>query len=175
MPQTRPWTARTAKRRQIKSCGGLSTQPCEWRSHATLTRAMRSRGRIRDARSAPSSREVGARSDRSQIRAPAPLTPRWPASGAACSMIDPTADDCCCATNKLYSELALRCGRIGFRLPVRVPPAAAERAAVGACMTMRSWHGSGGSCAVLAMRDGGGGKNFGCLRPVGGLRRARGV
>ena len=72
--------------------------------------------------------------------------------------IDPTTDDCCCATNKLYSELALRCGRIGFRLPVRVPPAAAERAAVGACMTMRSWHGSGGSCAVLAMRDGGGGK-----------------
>ena len=58
--------------------------------------------------------------------------------------IDPTADDCCCATNKLYSELALRCGRIGFRLPVRVPPAAAERAAVGACMTMRSWRGSGG-------------------------------
>ncbi len=89
--------------------------------------------------------------------------------------IDPTADDCCCATNKLYSELALRCGRIGFRLPVRVPPAAAERAAVGACMTMRSWHGSGGSCAVLAMRDGGRDKNFGCLRPVGGLRRARGV
>ena len=86
----------------------------------------------------------------------------------AAASIDPTADDCCCATNKLYSELALRCGRIGFRLPVRVPPAAAERAPVGACMTMRSWHGSGGSCAVLAMRDGGRGKNFGCLRPVRG-------
>ena len=48
-----------------------------------------------------------------------------------------------------------------------MPPAAVERAAVGACMTMRSWHGSGGSCAVLAMRDGGGG-SFGCLRPVRG-------
>ena len=38
--------------------------------------------------------------------------------------IDPTTDDCCCATNKLYSELALRCGRIGFRLRVRVSPTA---------------------------------------------------
>ena len=63
----------------------------------------------------------------------------------------------------------------GFRLRVPVSPAAAERATVGACMTMRSWRGSGGLCAVLAMRDGGGGKNFGYLRPVGGLRRARGV
>ena len=39
-----------------------------------------------------------------------------------------------------------------------MPTDAAERAAVGACMTMRSWRGSGGLCAVLAMRDGGGGK-----------------
>ena len=90
--------------------------------------------------------------------------------------IDPTADDSLlCYEQALPGAQGAAAKVCGFRLRVQAPPSAAERAAVGACMTMRSWHGSGGSCAVLAMRDGGGGKNFGCLRPVGGLRRARGV
>ena len=79
-----------------------------------------------------------------------------------------STNDCCCATNKLYPELKVRSAGCVFRLGAQAPPAAAERAAVGDCMTKRSWRGSGGSCAVLAMRNGGGGKNFGCLRPVWG-------
>ena len=58
-------------------------------------------------------------------RAPgAPRSARKPQVASRRS--DPTADDYCCATNKLYPELKVRSAGCVFRLGAQAPPAAAE-------------------------------------------------